>query len=266
MPMHPRIIPERLDRRLARPLTRQAGLLGLGLMVVLLLGSCGPRNCLADPDFEQRGRIDGLPKTTGQWGGDWNEVVGPQDGISPHTGSSMLHFMHTAAGGKEEGTASDTMQLVDVSKYTREVAAGTSTARLSAWFNRVAGDAKTDTAFQVVLRAYDGSPADFPLRCQRPALGSALATIYSDGDVRTWERADVSLKIPPGTTYLGAWVCAYENVVDDSYLQQEFAGHYADSAELVIESSPGPVLGLSLAAGLLVAATLGRRWWRRRGA
>ena len=266
MPMHPRIIPERPYRRLACPLTRQAGLLGLGLTVVLLLGSCGQRNLLADPDFEQRGRIDGLPTTTGHWGGDWNEVVGRQDGISPRSGSSMLHFMHTAVGGKEEGTASDTMQLVDVSEYAGEIAAGSSTARLSAWFNRVAGDAKTDTAFQVFIRAYDGSPADFPARCQRPALGSAVATIYSDGDVRTWERAEVSLQLPPGTTYLAGWVCAYENVVDDSYLQQEFAGHYADSAELVIESSPGPVLGLGLAAGLLVAATFGLQWWRRRGA
>ena len=195
------------------------------------------------------------PTDVGYWRGDTSEIVGAQDGILPLDGSHMLRFVNAGGPAATHYHASEVAQLVDVSSFSVEIEQGMLLARASAWFNRVLGDAETDTAFGVRLRACSGSPTTFR-GTSRVELTRVDNFIAADGDTETWEMASVELLLPAGTNYVAVDIYADENVRNDT-TGVEFDGHYGDSALLTLEVVPEPATLILVALGGL--AMLRRR-------
>jgi hypothetical protein len=203
------------------------------LLLTLLLAAApwtARANLLVNPGFETVETVGGaLPTTTGDWAGDGSVItVGTENGVTPHGGANMLKFLSTGLSGGGGGS-SDVWQLVDMTPFAAAIAAGTALAEASAFFNRVAGDAQTDTQFQVVIRAYSGSTVGFS---GAGFLDQAVGNLISDGDTGTWGSIDASLLLPTGTTYVGFLLAAVENVFNDG--SNEFDGHYADDAVFTV--------------------------------
>ena len=96
-----------------------------------------------------------------------------------------------------------------------------------AWFNRVAGDAQTDSDFLVILRAFSGTPGAETLL----ADSADAFRLVSDADPATWEQLTAEMALPPGTEFLQVFLTAVENVSNDASLP-EFDGHFADEASV----------------------------------
>jgi len=173
-------------------------------------------------------------------------------GINPMGGLKMLQFLGTNTGGAGSTNTSDIFQIIDVSSYSALIASGNAVAKASVYFNRVAGDAQTDTKFGIGILAYDGSPSTFPSRFSASTYNSAITydhvkNFYSDGLLGTWEKCEMTLNLPTNTTFIVVNLNLAEEVYNDpSY--PEFDGHFADNVSL--EIIPEPSTMIFLGAGL----------------
>jgi hypothetical protein len=170
----------------------------------------------------------------------------------------MLEFIYTTDTVPSQYGASQVWQLADVSSYATEIAAGTALASLSGYFNRVAGDAQTDTRFRIRVGAYSGVPADFS---PSAALDWGVQLLTTDSDVGSWEQTSTTLLLPVQTTYLAVEIAADENVYND-LADPEFDGQYADDISLAVGAIPDP----SVLVGLVGIGGMGLALygWRRR--
>ncbi len=202
-----------------------------------------------------------LPQTFGDWSGDNTQIlVGPDSGVSSRSGSGMLKFIAATPGGAAAPIGSESWQVVDLSLVRAALDAGeVVTVTLTAYFNRLAGDAQTDTAFGVLLDAYDGSPSTFPARwTPGPRLARQEKEITTDADTATWEPASVSMVVPRAATFLAARISAAENVRNDTS-GSEFAGHFADDASLSVEI---PLPELTIESAVIVSWPTSTAGWQ----
>jgi hypothetical protein len=198
----------------------------------------GP-NVLSNADFAVR-QVQGIwPTAPGIWGGDMATIVAAEQGIKPYEGAQMLRFHHTNFRSGGDGTGCQVCQVVDVTKFRDAVGAGKVSAWASVRFNRVAGNARTDTCLGVGLIAYSGSPANHFAMSQRGGhVAVAPNAIHTDGDPASWEKLAVRMRLPKNTDFLSIQLLAVEDVHND--LQGvEFDGHYADGAFVTLVTDDG---------------------------
>lgn len=193
-------------------------------------------NLLANPGFEQAVDTGPFPDAAGRWRGDLSASVPADNGITPHGGEAMLKFLATGNTASATLVSSQQWQIVDLSAYTAQLLTGRMQADASVWFHRVAGDAGTDRRFDLRILAFSGSPDELPTRyAAGDWLAERTATVNTGGEA--WQQALASLRLPTSTSYLLFEIYAYEDVSNDA--ADEFAGHYADDASLVLtEVSP----------------------------
>jgi hypothetical protein len=152
----------------------------------------------------------------------------------------MLSFLATLTGGPSpSATSCDAWQAIDVSAFSSLITSGQAKFNASAYFNRVPGDALSDTLFSVEVRAYSGDVSNFPAAINSP-LERAIADMVSDADVNTWELAQSSLVLPANTSYVAIFVRATENVFNEPDRSTEFDGHYSDLVSASISAVPEP--------------------------
>jgi len=198
-----------------------------------LINSVGV-NLLANPGFETAVTVATSPTSTGHWQGDSAYSVILDQGIMPRSGNQMLRFQRSGLLPGAGVVSSQQWQLVDVSTLASEIDAGKIRMDASIWFNRVTGDAQTDTRFDLRVLTFTGTPANFPADYASPAhitAGSILTTSNS------WQTVALADTLPAGTRYLAVEIYAFENVQDDA-TDPEFDGHYADDASLVLTQLP----------------------------
>ncbi|MCD4831880.1 MAG: PEP-CTERM sorting domain-containing protein [Anaerohalosphaeraceae bacterium] len=227
-------------------------------IVFLTVSTVSASNLVVNPGFETSEiTYGGWPSSYGNWNGDYSAIVGTAGGITPLDGSEMLQFKDTSFCGAGSGDSSQVFQLIDVSTYSDAIVSGSAVASASAYFNRVTGTSDSDTHFAIAMFAFGGNISSFPEIWENSGATTALARvggrydgIYTDTDPLTWEIDSVEFVLPVGTDYLVAYICAYEDVVNDSS-HPEFDGHFADSVSLEIIPEP-MTLALLAFGGLLI--------------
>lgn len=211
---------------------------------------------VVNPSFEILEAVGGdFPNSFGDWNGDISEIVTQQNGVVPADGVRMLKYFATSTAGPTiTRSAASMYQLVDLSPLAAEIATGQVVAETSVLFNRVAGDAETDTLFSHGVAAFDGNPSDFISKADAEQwLASQRMELITDADVGTWEVISLSLLLPPGTEYLSLGLSAIENVFNDG-AAPELDGHYADDVTLSFRIVPEPSTAMLLVVALLVTA------------
>ena len=187
-------------------------------------------NLIDNPSFEFGVPDAGSrPTDFAHWQGDEVDYVAQENDISPPDGSKMLQFEKTSTG--LGGELSQYFQNIDLSDYRTAIAAGNTLLSASAVFNRVPGDAQTDTKFTLVVYARSGDPSSYT------NLATWRTDLLSDGDVQSWERAAIGeVFLPANTDFLQVEIAAVENVHEDN-VAPEFDGHYADHLRLMIRNA-----------------------------
>ena len=199
---------------------------GNDFAVVRLLG--GPDDLLVNGGFESAEALGGGVATGF---GDWRQdvattVTGTQNGITPYQGTRMVRFDGTTDSGAQAGNFDgDISQYVDLSSYAAPIAQGQVTVTVSARFNRVAGNANTDTEFRLLLIAGSGALTTIP------NLGTNTVSLISDANPATWELLTNTWKVPAGATWLFVNPYARENVSEGG-TAPEFDGHYLDDVRM----------------------------------
>ncbi len=216
---------------------------------------------ILDGGFENESIQISWPHTYYRWGGDVASIIPAESGITPRGGTKMLKFGLSGWDTRNlpNAVASQVVHLVDVRAYADYIAAGEAVATFSAYFNRVAGDAQTDTAFEVRIKAYSGPTSQHTSKREAGEwLDRVVGDTLTDGDVSTWEWGTTApMTLPAGTDYLAVEVVALENIYNDG-LTDEFDGHYADDAFLTVTPEPA-TLFVMMAAGLPVLLKRRRR-------
>ncbi|MBN1342486.1 MAG: hypothetical protein JXQ73_07390 [Phycisphaerae bacterium] len=205
---------------------------------------------LMNPGFETpASTTGGWPTACGYWQGDYSEIVTAENGIAPTEGDRMLKFIATSGpNAPTTASASQVVQLVDLRGLTSQIAEGYTHARVRARFNRVTGDAQTDTRFTADIYAYAGEPNTFSEQWDQSSyLGKGNTAIYTDGDPNTWEWATAELILPVDTDFIAVHISATENVYNDT-TEPEFDGHYGDAVTLEL-FRPNHVLTVNLVNG-----------------
>ena len=188
-----------------------------------------------------RGEFDQGPFHVGDpapgiWGGDVAEIVGRENGISPHSGQGMLRLVSSSKyRGPSANTSCNIRQWVDLQDQLFG-AAGIEGIRVEAvcHANRIAGSPRIDTQFRLNTEAFKEMPVS-----TEDMLASRLlqreVSLLSDDDPTTWEQLELSTAIPSGSRFLLIEVGSIENIQDAiDGDQPEFEGHYMDSVEMRI--------------------------------
>ena len=191
-----------------------------------------PANLVTNSGFELAEPVSGIPTTGGDWGVDPAAIVTTEQGITPRTGNRMLRFDQTTPTGNGDGADAFVSQIVDLTSLSDEIDAGTVTVRARAFFNRIPGDALTDTEFRLNIRTYSGNPARFLTDIGSFASDNS-AVLLSDGDVGTWEELTTDLTLPAGTKFLEVAIAAIEDIQNDPPPSQ-LDGHFVDDVSLEI--------------------------------
>ncbi len=196
---------------------------------------------LANGSFEETASTaGGVPQVPGAWQGDYSSIVQAARGIQATDGLGMLRFLASRPlPPGRESTGCEVYQLIDLTPYRASIANGFMAARLSAQFNRVAGDEQTDERFGLGIYALD-SMIGVP---NPDLLPRSESTMLSDPDPATWQRHEMSWLLPNDTAAIYVLVEASENRFNDLAFP-EFDGHYADDVRLELFTAiPGDTNG-----------------------
>ncbi len=192
-------------------------------------------NLLGNEGFEKARVTGSWPTICGIWGGDKAELLGAQQGVAPCEGRRMLRFHHTNYSRPDASNGAQVLQVIDVSNFREAIRAGRACVVASALFNRVAGDAQTDTRFGLTLLAHSGSPTQHA-RLKKP-IRLEYAVIVADSNPGTWEKLAASMPLPTDTGFLAIQLMAVEDIFNDT-AGVEFDGHYVDDAFLTVVVEP----------------------------
>ena len=191
----------------------------------------------------------GMPSKPGVWSGDSSEVVGPTQGVTPHSGGKMLRLLRADYPGKLRHAAdpfrrvsyvADQWQLIDLRPYKSELAAGGVMARLSAAVN--AAEFPEDETYRCSfsIHALDAETVknltpDDPFGLSDASLSVVDATNASlDRDPRTWQIEGCELHVPADASHLMVRVGvmhAFEQ------RREDFPGHFIDDVKLTLNST-----------------------------
>ena len=196
-------------------------------------------NALGNAGFENKRWQSSWPTKGGIWGGDHADMVAAERGVKPREGAGMLRFGATNFHSAGSTSGAQVVQVIELAKFKQAVGSGKARAVATVFFNRVAGDAQTDTLLLMDLMAYPGSPVrHFQMSKEYRWLARRGAAIHTDADPSTWEKLTVRLPVPKASGFLVIQIAAAEDIFND-LRAPEFDGHYADSAFVTVVR-PGP--------------------------
>lgn len=187
----------------------------------------------------------GAASQPGVWFGDVCRIVSEHQSVKPYGGDGMLLFQSTGqdAQGGSETRASQLSQWIDLSPWRDAIADGRVQAKLTARFNRVAGDADTDSQFSIQLESFEVDPDEALelMKSKRLARSRTSHQLLSDSDPTSWEKLEAVLTLPASSRCINVMILAFENVVNDGGTNEEFDGHFADDLhfQLMIEPASG---------------------------
>ncbi|MBT4867593.1 MAG: hypothetical protein HON53_21030, partial [Planctomycetaceae bacterium] len=181
----------------------------------------------------------GTDSESGVWSGDVCRIVREHKSVKPYAGDGMLLFQSTGRD-TENGAATRASQLsqwVDLTPWRDAIADSRVQAKLTARFNRVAGDAGTDSQFSLQLESFEVGSDE----AQRLARSRTSHQLLSDSDPASWEKLEAVLTLPANSRCINVMILAFENVVNDDEVNEEFDGHFADDLHfhLLIEPASG---------------------------
>jgi hypothetical protein len=225
--------------------------------VLLMVSSTSADNMLVNGGFEtvvSTTLPSHFPTDVGYWTGDGSAIVTAADDISPCEGTHMLHFIWASSQHQASYFfASEVLQVVDLGSFDSLISQGRASAVVSACFNRVAGDAETDTMFGIRLYAFSGAANTFFDQYEGSNwLCTDTCTIVTDSDASTWETATLVMPLPLDTDFASITVFASENVYND-LSGLEFDGHYGDDVRLEVTPEPATLSLLALGGAAVMA-------------
>ena len=233
-----------------RPLVAAAAGIVLGMLgTSIVFGYSTPRIVqqilsLANPGFEEAvpPLPDGIPLRFGVWSGDYSEIVGGEQGITPHEGKRMFRFLRSDSKDDFPSRAhhGNMYQFIDIRQWREAIAGGTAVVDWSAWFNCNREQSGAPSQFEASMWAFAGEPSFVRKNWEErlhQELGYSTWRVVADEDPETWQRVTGSLIVPPDTDFLVVELKAIAGKETPINGVVSFAGHYADDVQMVLRTN-----------------------------
>lgn len=233
-----------------RPLTAAAAGIVFGMLCTsLVFGYSSPRSVqqmliLVNAGFETEEAPvpDGIPLHFGIWSGDYSEIVGEQQGITPHEGKRMFRFLRSDSkdGFPSRAYHGNMYQFMDIKPWRDAIASGTAVVDWSAWFNCISEASSAPSQFEASMWAFAGNPSCVRRNWEEKLhqeLGYSTWRVVADKDPKTWQRVTGSLIVPPDTDFLVVEIKAIAGNETPANGVVTFSGHYADDVQMVLRTN-----------------------------
>lgn len=231
-----------------RPLTAAAAGIVFGIfctsMVFAYVAPLAARVLLRQSEGFESGPpplVTGVPVDPGRWSGDYTEVVGPKQGVTPLKGGKMLRFLRADYEGKAEPEGSyiaDLYQLVDLRPWQRDIQDGAAQVQLSASVNTFAFplDERYDTSIGIYALSQEtarGESARNDITLMNSSLAMARKSLPGlDRNPGTWQKMDTELRLPADTEFLLVRIGI--SYASQKLRRNTFEGHYLDEVALTL--------------------------------
>lgn len=224
------------------------GLLSTSMVFAYVMPSLQKVTTLIREDFESGPAplAENLPLSPSGWSGDYSEVTGAAQGVTPEGGSNMLRFLRADYEGRHlpGSFSSDVFRLIDVRQHGQAFAAREAVVQLTARFN--AAPFPKDEIYTCTLTLFaldERLIGNELLRGSNMISAESLAYSRSsklamDRDNATWQKLSNELRVPPDTQYLMIRLGVSNDTKTPGKRRDSFAGHFADSVELVFADRP----------------------------
>jgi hypothetical protein len=206
---------------------------------------------LLNADFEGLPSLPalGVPDQPGTWSGDYTRMVGPENGIAPRSGKSMLRFVRADNALQEQSAASyvaEAIHVVDLRPIGRELQSGRAQIDIDAWFAAVEAKEGRQTRFLLKAAVFEGDPAEAPLLWEN-ASNTGLSMVQHQVDPSPtpgqWKWHTVTLSVPANARFL-VFECAAMQVRPRPRTgAAEFPGHYLDDVTVRLRPHSSPIPG-----------------------
>ena len=224
------------------------GLLSTSMVFVYVMPSLREVTTLLWEDYESGPAplAENLPLFPGRWSGDYSEVTEATQGVTPQDGSKMLRFLRADYEGRHlpDSFSSDVFRLIDVRQHRQAFADGEAVVQLTTRFNAVPfPEDEIYTCTLTIFALDDSLIGNEMLRNSNVISAESLANSRSsklamDRDPATWQKLSNELRVPPQTQYLMIRLGCSNDTKTPGKRRDSFAGHFADSVELVFANRP----------------------------
>jgi hypothetical protein len=182
-----------------------------------------------------------IPKTPGIWSGDYTEIVGTQDGVSPFDGQRMLSFLRADYEGKvggEHGFTSETFYLIDLRPHKQTLKESIAKVRIRAMFNQARQEPRDRYVGSIGMAAFtDRVLKRFPKMSDAVLMNQSLvftrnSRLLLDDMPQSWQPLVEEARMPANADYLMVRI----GVAHYTTRQQQvnFEGLFADDLRVMI--------------------------------
>ena len=180
----------------------------------------------------------GIPEAPGYWNGDYSEVVGALEGLRPHSGARMFHWLRAdnELSQKPNSVVGELRRVIDLRAYRNLIAAGGAVAVVSARFNAadVPENERCCSSVSAFVFGKNEEPTTETIReiaLKKVDKTMACSSIsHIDSNLQTWEKAECELLLPSDAIYLVVQI-----TIGQSNLSQRHAtllGQYLDDIRI----------------------------------
>jgi hypothetical protein len=182
-----------------------------------------------------------IPKTPGIWSGDYTEIVGTQDGVSPFDGQRMLSFLRADYEGKvggEHSFTSETFRLIDLRSHKQILEGNLVKVRVRVMFNRAQQEPRDRYVGSIGLAAFTERVLKrFPKMSDAVLMNQSLvftrnSRLLFDDNPQSWQPLVEEARLPANADYLMVRI----GVAHYTPRQQRvtFEGLFADDLRVMI--------------------------------
>jgi hypothetical protein len=184
-------------------------------------------------------RVVGVPAEFGAWGGDFSEVVGPQNGVAPHGGGRMWRFLRADNAGKTDARASyvgEAIRVLDLRGVRSAGGLPGSQIEVSAWFAQGHTTGAARYHWNIKAAVFEGAVSGAPALWEEwdQVSASMARRDVAAGPPGAWERLSVTLVLPAHADFLTFECAVVQRHPRITEGVAEFPAHYVDDVRVRI--------------------------------
>jgi hypothetical protein len=227
-----------------RPVTAAAAGLIFGMLCTSVVsGYIGavPRrpHPVLDDGFEDSTppRPLGVPRDFGQWSGDFAEIVGPQNGVTPHGGNKMWRFLR--ADNETSALAprhyvGEAIHVLDLKPLRAAGVKAGAQIEISAYFAQAQAAASFRYHWNIKAAAFEGKVTEAAMLWGNwneasASLAKREVLAHPNGQ---WQRLSVTMQLPPNADFLVFECAVVQHHPAISEGVATFPGHYLDDVRV----------------------------------
>lgn len=184
----------------------------------------------------------GVPDSFGTWGGDYSEIVGTQNGVTPRSGAKMWRFLRADNAqqlASPRNYVGEAIYVLDLRNLRSAPATAVRHLEISAWFAHGATAPDSIYHWNIKAAAFEGNVSDAPKLWGRWDEASA-SLVRHEAIAQSgahWQPLSVTVAIPAHASFLVFECAVVQRKPFISSGSADFPAHYLDDVRVRLLAS-----------------------------